>query len=101
MNVDPNQRYDNALELLNDLSSVTENLDYHLHFIAPATKEWTKQCNGHELKIQCGYDNTKYTVDVLKEAGGNYQNQKRYHLEETDYAKVCKHLNQIFADYDG
>ena len=35
---------------------------------------------------------TKYSVDVLKEAGGNYQNQKRYHLEETDYAKVCKHL---------
>lgn len=101
MNVDPTQRYDNALDLLNDLSSVTENLDYQLHIIAMDTKEWSKLCNGHRLKIQCSYDGTKYSVDVLKEAGGNYQNQKRYHLEETDYAKVCKHLNQIFADYDG
>lgn len=101
MNVDPSQRYDNALELLNDLSSVTENLDFKLHFIAPTTKEWTKLNNGHEVKIQCGYDGTKYTVNVLKESGGNFQNQKRFHLEEADYAKVCKHLNQIFVDYDG
>ena len=98
---DPVKRYDNALELLNDLSSVSENLDYQLQFINPSTKEWSKLHNGHELKIQCGYDGTNYTVNVMKETGGNFQNQKRYSMVESDYSKVCKHLSQIFVDYDG
>lgn len=101
MTPNPTKRYDNALELLNDLASVTENLNYLLHFIAPATKEWTKLDNGHELKIQRGYDGAKYTVRVMKEAGGCFQNQKRYNFVDSDYSKVCKHLSQIFAEYDG
>ena len=98
---DPTKRYDNALELLNDLSSVTENLDYRMHFIAPSKKEWTKLHNGHELKIQSEFDGTKYIVIVMKETGGSFQNQKRYHLVDSDYNKVCEHLSQIFVDYDG
>ena len=98
---DPTGRYDNALELLNDLSTVSENLDYQLHFIAPSTKEWMKLHNGHELKIQCGFDGTNYSVTVIKETGGIFQNQRRYNLTDSDYSKVCKHLSQIFTDYDG
>lgn len=101
MTPDPTKRYDNALDLLNDLSSVSENLDYQLHFIDSFTKEWSKLHNGHELKIQCGYDGTNYSVNVMKETAGNFQNQKRYNLVESDYSKVCKHLSQIFVDYDG
>ena len=101
MNPDPTQRYDNVLDLLNDLSSVSENLEYKMLFVAADTKEWTKQSNGHEVKIQSRYDGTKFIVDVQKEAGGSFQNQKRHHLEEADYAKVCVHLTKIFANYDG
>lgn len=98
---DPIKRYDNALELLNDLSSVSENLDYQLHFIAANTKEWTKLQNGLEVKIQCGFDGKCFTVSVMKEAGGSFQNQKRYNLVDSDYSKICKHLSQIFVEYDG
>lgn len=98
---DPTQRYDNALELLNDLSAVTEHLEYKLHFIDPTTKEWTTLSNGHEVKIQCGYDGTKFTVDVFKESGGNLQSQKRLHLVDDDYKRVSAHLNAIFDEYDG
>lgn len=101
MNPDPRQRYDNALVLLNDLSTVKENLDYKLHFVASDTKEWTKPCNNHEVKIQTRFDGTQFTVTVQKESGGSFQNQKRHQLVDSDYAKVCKHLNHLFADYDG
>ena len=101
MNPDPTQRYDNALEVLNDLSSITEYLDYQLQIIAKGIKEWTKQSNGHEVKVLCGFDGTKYTINVFKETGGSLQNQKRYYYEDSDYTKICNHLNKIFTDYDG
>lgn len=98
---DPSQRYDNVLEVLNDLSTVDENLDYQFQYISGDAREWKKLCNNHELKIQCSFDGSKFIVNVLKEAGGCLQNQKRHHLEETDPKIVSKHLVQLFADYDG
>lgn len=101
MDPEPTQRYDNALEVLNDLATVTEHLDYRFQITPDNKKEWTKDSNGHEVKIYLGYDGSLFTVDVLKETGGSLQNQKRYHLVEANYSNVCKHLNQVFDEYDG
>ena len=101
MDPNPSQRYDNALELLNDLSTVTDNLDYQLHFIDGDKKVWTKQYNNHEIRILYSLDGKKHTVDVFKEVGGKYQLQKRHHLEDSNYLRVCKHLTLLFAEYDG
>lgn len=101
MHPDPSKRYDNALEVLNDLSTVKGNLDYQMHLMPEDTKVWVKQCNSHELMIQYSYDRTMYTVKVLKKVGGTFQNQRRHYLKESDHGKVCNHLNQLFADYDG
>lgn len=101
MNPAPSQRYDNALEVLNDLSTVTEHLDYQLQILPDNRKEWTKDYNGHEVKIYLAYNGSQFTVDVQKEAGGKMENQRRFHLVDTDYGKVCKHLNQVFDKYDG
>ena len=101
MEPDPSKRYDNALEVLNDLSTIKENLYYQMQVLPGGAREWTKLFNGLRLIIRLSNNGPSFVVDVLKETKNGFQKQNRYHLEESDYAKVSKHLNKLFSLYDG
>lgn len=99
MNVNPADRYDNVLQILNELANITSHLDWQVS-ILPDGEEWSIVKNGHLNKVQLHFDGTNYRVSAQKEVGGVFQNLKKYALTSTNYPEIKRHLDAVFNDYD-
>ena len=99
MNVNPADRYDNVLQIVNDLASVTSHLDWQLTLL-PDGEEWSIVKNGHLNKIQLHYDGTTFKVCGQKEVSGAVQNLNKLSFSSTKYPEVKRHLDTIFSSYD-
>lgn len=99
MNVNPADRYDNVLQVVNDLATVTSHLDLQLKQL-PDGEEWSIVKNGHLNIIQLHYDGTTFKVNAQKEVGGDFQNMKKLSFTSTKYPEVKKHLDTVFNSYD-
>jgi len=99
MNVNPADRYDNVLQIINELASITSHLDLQLALL-PNGEEWNIVKNGHLNKIQLYFDGRVFTVKAQKEVGGVLQNLNKLSLTSTKYPEVKKHLDTIFSSYD-
>lgn len=63
LNINIEERQNNVLELINELSDIDENLDWHYTDNAPI-KEWTKNNGTHTYKITVDYTNPK-NISIL------------------------------------
>lgn len=99
MSVNPADRYDNVLQIINDLASVTSHLDIQLTLF-PDGEEWRIVKNEHLNIIQLHFDGTTFTVNAQKEVGGVFQNMNKLSFTSTKYPEVKKHLDTIFSSYD-
>lgn len=92
----PNDRYDNTLQIINDLASIKENLD--IRYGRDTSGEfWQASKNEYIYKVCLISKNRKFDIKVCKTKDGKTTNCNRQCSNNIDYAQVIPKLEAIFA----
>lgn len=92
----PNDRYDNTLQIINDLASINENLD--IRYIRDLSGEsWETQKNGYVYKVSLIPKADKFDIKVCKTKEGKTTNCASQCSNNIDNTQVISKLEAIFA----
>lgn len=92
----PNDRYDNTLQIINDLASIDENLD--IRYIRDLSGEsWETQKNGYVYKVSLIPKADKFDIKVCKTKEGKTTNCGSQCSNNIDNTQVISKLEAIFA----
>lgn len=92
----PNDRYDNTLQIINDLASIDENLD--IRYIRDLSGEsWETQKNGYVYKVSLIPKADKFDIKVCKTKEGKTTNCRSQCSNNIDNTQVISKLEAIFA----
>jgi serine/threonine protein kinase len=75
INVDPSQRYNNLIELLNELSSVDKNLDWKFE-ITPNELIWKLSLDNKTYEVELKQNGTVFNIDTYKLMHGSGRRTK-------------------------
>ncbi|WP_071146727.1 serine/threonine-protein kinase [Bacteroides ihuae] len=92
----PNDRYDNTLQIINDLSSIDENLD--IRYFKNAANEYWEYPKGYYIyKIELLPKADKFDIKVCKRKDGRTTNCNTQCSNNIDSTQVISKLEAIFA----
>ncbi|WP_293713497.1 serine/threonine-protein kinase [uncultured Parabacteroides sp.] len=93
---DPNDRYDNTLQIINELASIDENLD--IRYGRDASCEfWEAPKNGYMYKVCLNSKADKFDIKVYKTKDGKTTNCTSQCSNNIDKTQVISKLETIFA----
>ena len=98
IDIDISKRYNNVLELMNDLGDVDENLDW-----VYSEKEWLCNKGNHTYKIVINEDNPKaISIDTTKinNITGIETKEKRNTFKDLNERDISSKIKGIFKSYE-
>lgn len=99
MEVNPINRYDNVLQIINELSKISQNLDWR--YSKGEYDCWELQRENDSIKVYLLINkDEKFDIEVVKLKNVKETKEKRNSCSNFNLKDVDKKLNDIFAKYE-